>query len=199
MSSSGKLIVLSGPSGAGKGTLCQSLRDAMPELQYSVSITTRAPRVGEIDGINYYYIGKEKFEQMLRDNELLEWAQVYDNYYGTPKKQVMDVLEQGQDIILEIDIQGAMQIKKQFPQGVFIFIVPPSISELEERITKRGTDSAEAIKKRLSCVSEELSYVTEYDYVIVNDTIESAIEKLKAIIIAEKCRPHRKTMEGLRE
>jgi len=196
---SGLLIVLSGPSGAGKGTLCKLLREEMPELEYSVSVTTRAPRAGEKEGVNYYYIDKETFEQMIVNNELLEWAKVYDNYYGTPKKQVLEHLRQGKDIILEIDIQGAMNIKKQYPKGVFIFIVPPSIQELENRITKRGTDSVEAIKKRLSCACEELSYVTEYDYVIVNDTVENAIEKLKAVIIAERCRPQRKKMEGFCE
>ena len=199
MKSSGLLIVISGPSGAGKGTLCKELRDAMPELNYSVSVTTRAPRVGEKEGINYYYIDKTKFEEMIAENELLEWAKVYDNYYGTPKKQVMEYIEQGEDIVLEIDIQGAMNIKKQYPQGVFVFIVPPSIRELEERITKRGTESAESIKKRLSCASEELSYVTEYDYVVVNDSLTKAAEKLKAIIVAEKCRPQRKKLEGLCE
>jgi len=195
----GLLIVISGPSGAGKGTLCKMLREAMPELEYSVSVTTRAPRIGEVEGVNYYYVDKATFERMIENDELLEWAKVYDNYYGTPKKKVLEHIKQGKDIILEIDIQGAMNIKKQYPQGVFIFIVPPSIKELEERITKRGTDSAETIRKRLSCASEELSYVSEYDYVIVNDTLENAIEKLKAVIIAEKCRPQRKKLEGFCE
>ncbi|WP_227767001.1 guanylate kinase [Zhaonella formicivorans] len=192
MQAPGLLIVLSGPSGAGKGTLCQALRAQMPELKYSVSATTRQPRAGEVEGINYYYITKEKFDEMLAQGEFLEWARVYDNYYGTPKKQVMESLERGEDIILEIDIQGAMQIKKQYPKGVFIFIVPPSIRELEKRITGRGTDSEEVIKKRLSCVQQELTYVSEYDYVVVNDEVQTAVEKLKAIIIAEKCRPQRK-------
>lgn len=199
METPGLLIVISGPSGAGKGTLCKMLREAMPELEYSVSVTTRAPRIGEVEGVNYYYVDKATFERMIENDELLEWAKVYDNYYGTPKKKVLEHIKQGKDIILEIDIQGAMNIKKQYPQGVFIFIVPPSIKELEERITKRGTDSAETIRKRLSCASEELSYVSEYDYVIVNDTLENAIEKLKAVIIAEKCRPQRKKLEGFCE
>lgn len=200
MTASGLLIVLSGPSGAGKGTLCQELRKEMPHLHYSVSVTTRPPRPGEVEGVNYHYITKEKFEQMLANNEFLEWAKVYDNYYGTPKKKVMEVLERGEDIILEIDIQGAMQIKKQFPEGVFIFIVPPSLQELEKRIIKRGTDSAEVIKKRLSCVLDELSYVSEYDYIVVNDEVPKAVEKLKAIIVAEKCRPQRGifNVEGLK-
>jgi len=188
----GLLIVLSGPSGAGKGTLCKALREQMPELKYSISATTRAPRAGEVEGVNYYYITKEKFDEMLAQGEFLEWAKVYDNYYGTPKKQVMESLERGEDIILEIDIQGAMQIKKHYPKGVFIFILPPSIRELEKRITNRGTDSEEVIKKRLSCVQEELAYVSEYDYVVINDEVQTAVEKLKAIIIAEKCRPQRK-------
>lgn len=192
MHSPGLLIVLSGPSGAGKGTLCQALLADLPEVHYSISVTTRPPRPGESEGVNYYYVQKDVFETMLADGEFLEWAKVYDNYYGTPKKHVMSILERGEDIILEIDIQGAMQVRKNFPQGVFIFIIPPSINELKDRITKRGTDSAEVINKRLSCVHQELSYVSEYDYVVVNDTIQNAISKLKAIITAEKCRPHRK-------
>lgn len=196
----GLLVVVSGPSGTGKGTLCKELRRQVPELQYSISVTTRPPRPGEKDGVNYYYLSKEKFEEMLANDEFLEWAKVYDNYYGTPKKKVMEVLEKGEDILLEIDIQGALQIMKQFPQGVFIYIVPPSIEELERRIVNRGTDSAEVIKKRLSCVEEELSYMSEYDYIVVNDEVEKAVEKLKAIIVAEKCRPERGifNVEGLK-
>ncbi|MBZ4687054.1 MAG: guanylate kinase [Clostridia bacterium] len=185
------LIVLSGPSGAGKGTLSKLLVKEMPNLYCSVSATTRPKREGEVDGVNYYFISEEEFMEMKAKGEFLEWAKVYDNYYGTPIKKVEEQLRKGNDVLLEIDIQGALQVKKRFSKGVFIFIVPPSIDELKRRIIKRGTDPQEVINKRMSCVQDELSYVSEYDYVVVNDNLETALEKLKAIITAEKCRPHR--------
>ncbi|MHB1126154.1 MAG: guanylate kinase [Bacillota bacterium] len=192
MPEQGLLIVLSGPSGAGKGTLCQALLSVLPNLYYSISITTRHPRPGEREGINYFFAGREKFQQMLAEDEFLEWAEVYGNYYGTPRAPVEDQLRQGKDVILEIDIQGALQIKSKFSQGVFIFIVPPSLQELEKRIVKRDSDSPEAIRRRLSSVTQEMCYLSEYDYVVVNDLVDAAVAKLLAIIQAEKCRPHRK-------
>jgi len=187
MAKQGILIVLSGPSGAGKGTICQELLRSYPELKYSISATTRTPRTGEQNGVNYWFISRVEFQAMINNDQLLEWAEVYGNFYGTPCHQIADLLNSGKDVVLEIDTQGATQIKKKFPQGVCIYIVPPSLDELANRIHKRGTDSLENIKTRLSCANVELKYVHNYDYVVVNDEVQSATKKIVAIIIAEKC------------
>ncbi|MEW6623180.1 MAG: guanylate kinase [Bacillota bacterium] len=195
MNTPGLLIVISGPSGAGKGTLCNLIKKEFPNIYYSISATTRSPREGERHGVDYLFISKEEFLALKDKNGFLEWALVYDNLYGTPKKLVEENIQKGRDVILEIDIQGALQVKKQYAGGVFIFVVPPSLSELKRRIEKRGKDSPEDIMKRMNSVHEELSYVTEYDYVIVNEKIETAVAKLKSIIIAEKCKPQRRKIE----
>ena len=186
MQQSGILFVLSGPSGAGKGTICQELLRQIPNLQYSVSATTRKPRLGETNGINYWFKEKDEFEEMIKNDLLLEYAEVYGNYYGTPKEQVLKVLKSGKNVVLEIDPQGAMQVKAKFPEGVFIYILPPSLDELAARITKRGTDSKDSIKKRLAAATEEIQYALKYDYVVVNDKVESAVENITTIISAEK-------------
>ena len=191
MQQQGVLVVLSGPSGTGKGTICKELLRSYPNLHYSVSATTRTPREGEANGVNYWFITKEEFQQMVETDELLEWAEVYGNFYGTPRRYVQEQLDCGKDVVLEIDIQGAMQIKKKFPQGIFIYVVPPSLEELADRIIKRGTDSLEVIKKRLSCASIELESAPNYHYVIVNDSLGTAVAKVEAIITAEKCKVER--------
>lgn len=182
------LIVVSGPSGSGKGTLCGLLRQRLPDLAYSVSMTTRPPRPGEKDGVDYFFVSTEEFLNKIEAGEFLEWAKVYDNYYGTPVTYVESCLRDGKDVLLEIDIQGARQVKKLFPDAVLIFISPPSFEELGARITKRGTDSEEEIKKRLSSAKEELQAASEYDYVVVNDHQERAVEEILEIIKKEKAR-----------
>ncbi len=190
--SHGLLIVLSGPSGAGKGTLCLELLRQQSAIQYSVSATTRAPRPGEVDGVSYFFRTPEEFETMIENQELLEWAEFCGNYYGTPHFAVEQYIQAGKDVILEIEIQGALQVKERFPQGVFIFIVPPSIDVLSERIHKRATESEEVIQKRLAKAVHEMEYLTEYDYVVVNDKILAGVDKLRSILVAEKCRVKRK-------
>lgn len=184
----GVLLVVSGPSGAGKGTICQILRDHLPGLGYSISITTRQPRVGEVDGVNYFFKTVDEVKEMIAAGDLLEYAEVYGNYYGTPRQYVMDLLNSGHDVLLEIDIQGALQIKERFPEGVFVFIVPPSLDELSARIYKRGTDSEEVIKRRMASAASELTYAAKYDYIIVNDVAEKAAKKVLTIMEAERYR-----------
>jgi guanylate kinase len=183
----GLLIVLSGPSGAGKGTVCKALLPTMTTTHYSVSCTTRAPRPGEVEGVNYFFKTVEQFKEMVANDQLLEWAEVYTNYYGTPRKYVEETLESGENVLLEIDIQGALQVKKKFPDGVFIFLVPPSLQELKSRIVGRGTETEESLQIRFGAAEEEMSYISEYDYVVVNDKVEDACEKIRAIITAERC------------
>ena len=151
----GILLVLSGPSGAGKGTICARLREKRDHMAYSVSCTTRQPRNGEVDGVNYFFKTRDEFEEMIKNGGLLEHASVYGNYYGTPRQYVLDKLAEGLDVILEIDPQGALQVKKSYPDGVFVFIVPPSLDELSKRIYKRGTDAVDVIKRRLSAATSE--------------------------------------------
>lgn len=184
----GLLVVISGPSGSGKGTICKRLIEDLDNVQVSVSATTRKPRLGEIEGVNYFFIDEETFINRINNDDFLEFAKVYGNFYGTPRQEVLKSLEKGKDVILEIDTQGALNVKKSYPKGVFIFILPPSIKELKSRIEGRGTDSKEAIIKRMDCVIEELNNALKYDYVVLNDEVEEAVRKIKEIISAEKNR-----------
>ena len=188
MMNKGLLIVVSGPSGAGKGTICRQLLNTTSEIKLSVSVTTRNPRAGEVEGENYFFVEKNAFEELIEKNDLLEYARVYDNYYGTPRKYVMDHINQGKDVLLEIDIQGALQIKEKYPEGVFIFILPPSMKELKRRIIHRGSETEASLEKRFQSAFEEINYVKKYDYCVVNDQLDQAVERVRAIIKAEKCK-----------
>jgi len=188
MKPKGLLLVLSGPSGAGKGTICQGLLEKRQDLAYSVSCTTRTPRKGEVSGVNYIFTNRENFEDMIKNNGFLEYADVYGNYYGTPRSYVLEQLNAGRDVVLEIDTQGALQVKKNFPDGVFVFIVPPSLDELSKRIYKRGTDAEDVIKRRLRAATSELAYASKYDYIVINDEAEKATLKVSNIMDVEHLR-----------
>ena len=191
----GKLFVISGPSGAGKGTICNELmKDADPdELALSISVTTRGPRTGEVDGVHYFFIDEDEFARLRESNGLLEFAEVYGHHYGTPRQKVIDKLEAGVDVILEIEMQGALKVRKSYPDGVFIFILPPSMAELRKRITGRGTETKDVIDLRLSKALSEIAYIDKYDYVVVNGKLEEAVERVRAIIKAE----HSKVTEDI--
>ncbi len=187
----GILLVLSGPSGAGKGTVCHEVRKKLDNMQYSISATTRKPRSIEREGREYFFISKKDFEERIKEGKFLEYALVYDNYYGTPKDYVDEILNRGYDCILEIDPQGAMQIKEKMEDAVFVFIVPPSMEELKNRLTFRGTEKPEEIAKRFNNAEKEFENMSNYDYVIINDKIEDAVHEVESIIIAEKLKTSR--------
>lgn len=182
----GRLIVISGPSGSGKTTICNRLLKLLPNMEYSISFTTRAPRHGEKNGRDYFFISKEEFQRHIKNGSFLEYAQVFDNYYGTNKDWVTERINQEKDILLSIDVQGAAQIKKNFPKAILIFLIPPSLKILEERLRRRATDHPEEIEKRLVKAKEEMMQVGNYDYVVINDRVELAIEKIKNIIQHER-------------
>lgn len=181
----GMLIVVSGPSGCGKGTVLAEILKS-DKIFYSVSATTRSPRPGETDGVNYYFLTKEKFETLIEEDGMLEYASYCGNYYGTPKKPVEDMLEQGKHVILEIEVQGAMKVMEKCPEAVFVFILPPSLKELERRLNKRGTEAEDVIKKRLSEAAGEIKQAYKYNYAVINGELSEAVDDLKAIIRAEE-------------
>ncbi len=188
MKRNGILFIISAPSGSGKTTLCNKLVHSLTGLSRSISMTTRPPRNGERDGTDYIFIEKEEFIKRQKKNEFLESAKVFGEYYGTPKRYVKHLLKKGQDVLLSIDVQGAMKIKKLKAKSVYIFILPQSMSQLRERLMHRSTDSKKEIAKRLSIAKKELSYLPRYDYVVINNILESALENLRSIVIAERCR-----------
>ena len=186
MDRKGLLLVLSGPSGAGKGTICDKFMENNNEVLLSISSTTRKPREGEVAGVSYNYISKEEFEEQLKNDGFLEHVHVFENYYGTPRQAVINNIEKGIDVLLEIEIVGAMQIKKRFPEAVLIFVLPPNIKELETRIHKRGTESNEQIKLRLERALKEIQGINEYSYFIINSDIDESVDYMRSIIKAEK-------------
>ena len=188
----GQLIVISGPSGAGKGTIINKLLEKDNKTRWlSISATSREPRPGEKDGITYYYLTKKDFEEKIEKDYFLEYTNYAGNYYGTPKEYIKEKIEKGIDVILEIEIEGAANIKKLIPEAIFIFIMPPSLKELVKRLKNRGTENNEKILKRFNTAYKEVNEVTKYNYVVINDKLEEAIEKVESILKAEKCRVDR--------
>lgn len=190
MSKQGILFVVTGPSGVGKGTVLTKVRERK-ELYFSISATTRKPREGEQDGVHYYFLTKEQFEQKVAAGGFLEHAQFSGNYYGTPAEPVDLQMKEGKDILLEIEVQGAMQVRENRPDAVRIFLAPPSFAELEKRLTGRGTEDAEAIRLRLETAKHELTLASQFDYIVINNTVEQAVSDVLAIMQAEACRAAR--------
>jgi len=189
MTQRGLLIVLSGPSGVGKGTVRKAIfeEDGI-DFQYSISATTRQPRIGEVNGEDYFFVSREAFEEKISNGDMLEYAQYVNNYYGTPKSFIDETLASGRDVFLEIDVQGALQVKSKMPEGVYIFLTPPDLTNLRERLVGRGTDSQEVIEKRVTAARDELKQMINYDYAVENDQVVFAVERVKSIITAERLR-----------
>ena len=183
----GKLFVFSGPSATGKGTICRELLKD-PDTWLSVSLTTRAPREGEEHGVHYYFVTREEFDRTVEEDGFLEHAEIYGNCYGTPKRYALEHMAAGEDVILEIEMQGALQIKKAYPEAVLIFVLPPSLKELQNRIRKRGSESEEQIAARMKTTLSEIELLPEYDYFLVNDDLDEAIATARSIMKAEHCK-----------
>ena len=195
----GVLIVMSGFSGAGKGTIVKSLLEKH-DIFLSISCTTRKPREGEVDGKDYYFVTREEFEKMIREGEMIEWAEYAGNYYGTPKKAVNDRLDEGKDVLLEIEVQGGMQVKKLFPEAVLLFVVPPSADELLNRLRTRGTENESQIGLRLEQTVREIEYIKDYDYIVLNDQLDKAVQTVLNIMESQRIRPvfQKESIEGLK-
>lgn len=187
----GFLIIVSGPAGTGKGTICKEVLKRNPDIVFSVSATTRKPREGEVDGVNYHFISEDEFKEMIANNEFLEHAYVHTNYYGSPKKQVIDEIESGKIVLLEIDVQGAMQVKENYDEAIFIFLLPPSMGELRRRIVARNTETKEEIDKRMENAYKEVDQLDEYDYFVINEDLDEAISQVENIIKTERLRVKR--------
>lgn len=188
----GLLVVISGPSGVGKGTVRKALFQRKGHnLDFSISMTTRNPREGEIEGRDYFFVSKERFQEEIKRGNLLEYAKFVNNYYGTPKDKVIEKLEEGKEVVLEIEVQGAMQVKAKMPDAVFIFIAPPSYKALESRLIHRGTETSDVIIERLNKARNEIMFASSYDYIVVNDEVENAVDKIIAIIRAEHAKCNR--------
>ena len=190
--SKGFLLIISGPAGTGKGTVCKEMLEGNEDILYSVSATTRQPREGEVDGVNYLFTDEDKFKDMVEKDEFLEYAHVHTNYYGTPKEYVVEQVEKGEIVLLEIDVQGALQIKQNYDEAVFVFLLPPTMEELRNRIIKRGTESMEDIERRYANAFKEIEFLGKYDYFVINNQVEDAVKDIEAIIRAEKLRVKRR-------
>lgn len=187
----GLLIVVSGPSGAGKDSVCNLVASYNPNLWISVSCTSREIRKGEVEGVNYFYLTKEEFEEKIKNNDFLEYATYNNSYYGTPLYKIKEKLNEGKDVVLVIEVQGALKVKKLYPNAIFIFILPPSMEELRNRLIKRGTENYEKIIDRFRMAYKEINEISKYNYVIVNDVLEDAALKMQSIIVSERCRVDR--------
>jgi len=185
----GKTFIICGPSGVGKGTVVARLLASNPNLYFSVSATTRQPRHGEVDGVHYHFLSREQFQQWIAEDAFLEHAEFVGNYYGTPKKYVDAAMDQGRDVILDIEIQGAEQVHQQRPEAVRIYVAPPSWAELERRLIGRGTEDMEKVRSRLERGKQEFAAASSFDYFVINDTVDNAVTEISAIMLAEHCRP----------
>ncbi|MBI4773675.1 MAG: guanylate kinase [Deltaproteobacteria bacterium] len=191
MSLKGCLFIVSAPSGAGKTTLCRRLIEAVDKLEYSISYTTRERRSGEVEGVDYHFVSKEEFEKLIKMNAMAEWACVYGEHYGTPKSAVETVLDQGKDLLVDVDVQGGAQLKRLFPDAIRVFVLPPSLEELENRLKTRGRDDPDALAQRLATAKEEIEAAPEYDYAVVNEQLHEALGCLVSIVTACRCRARR--------
>ncbi len=187
----GLLILISGASGTGKGTVCKKFLSEMPETYYSISATTRQPREGETDGVEYFFITVEEFKKKIAEGKFLEYAEVYGNFYGTPLYKIEEHLNRGENVLLEIDTQGALNVMKKIPDGVYIFLLPPSLEELYNRIKNRGTESEEDLRRRLDSARQEIEVGKKYQYAVINDSVDLAVEKIKSIVAAESLKVER--------
>lgn len=189
----GQILVISGASGAGKGTVCRALMERFPDMHLSISATTRAPRPSEVDGVHYHFLAKPRFEEMIARNQLLEYNRYVDNYYGTPAQPVDEALAEGRDALLEIDVNGALKVKENRPEAILIFLVPPSLAELERRLRARGDTALELIARRLETARAEYELAHQYDYIVVNSTVENACDEISAILKAHTCKTKYRT------